>query len=115
VAQEDDRRHDQPADVPSPADDNEPIFEEIDDDTKAVIIAPAPRPTSASGGPQSRVMTREERLRLLGPGWEDVTDEAVEKGLAFIIPCLARGPLRYGRWASRSRCATPTHRKSRGH
>lgn len=62
VAREDDRKDDQPADAPSPAGgDNrpqdEPIFEEIDDDTDAIIIAPARRPTSASGGPQSRVMT----------------------------------------------------------
>jgi hypothetical protein len=62
VAQEDERRHDQPADAP----------------------------TSASGRPESRVMSREEWRKEIGPFWEDATDEAVERGLAFVIPQRAR-------------------------
>ncbi|HEV2356234.1 MAG TPA: hypothetical protein VGZ23_01260 [bacterium] len=72
MAQEDDRKHDQPADVPSPAGgdsrphDDEPIFEEIDDATGAIIIAPARRPTPASGRPNPPVMSRAEWLKALG-------------------------------------------------
>ena len=57
------------------------------DDRKAGLGGhkPARRPTSASGGPESRVMSREEWRKEIGPFWEDATDEAVEKGLAFII------------------------------
>jgi hypothetical protein len=61
MAQEDDRGDDQPTDVPSPTggdhrpEDDEPIFEGIDDDTDAIIIAPARKPTPASGGLESPV------------------------------------------------------------
>jgi hypothetical protein len=56
VAQEDDRRDDQPTDVLSLAggdhrpQDDEPTFEEIDDDTDAIIIAPARSPAAEAHG-----------------------------------------------------------------
>lgn len=43
--------------------------------------------TGKASSPAARkpALTREEWRKAIGPYWEDVTDEAVEQGLAFII------------------------------